>query len=925
MFKPNQTVFLLISLLGFATGFGDCVETIGSEEPPADAIHEGVITGKEVDFSRDISPIFSRHCLACHGPDPEARQGGFRLDDERSAKRETRSGVLPIVPGQLDQSAVWHRINSDDPDDRMPPEDHPPLNDEERILLSRWIQNGAPYQQHWSYRPVIRPPLPTVEETTWPRQAVDHFILARLEEKGIQPARDANRRDWLRRVSFDLLGLPPTPEALERFENDPSPSARERVVNRLLASPRYGERWGRHWLDVARYGDSNGGDENHAYPNAYRYRNYVIDAFNAGTPFDQMIAQQLAGDLLPTRADSRQSLADLKATGFLAVGTKILAEQDPVKKQADTVDEQIDTISKAFLATTVACARCHDHKFDPVPTEDYYAFAGILHSTAIEETPLKTPTFLAQERTFRRQLATVEARLQVSERNWQQIVESRQTRTFEAEDFTRGNVTVDSTHYGKGIGIISDPGGQDNFAEYDFSNPREAPVALEIRYAAKTARPGRILLNGTPIVTPAFSQTTGGWFPDQQSWHLVATIQLRSGSNTLRFESKPNMVHLDQFRLIPLTKDLVRDNLVDQLRELRAKESTLWEKAPSPPLAMGVHEGKIQNTSVHLRGDHNQLGAEVPRGFLSRIGTRHDHPVAPDQSGRLELAQWLTDSNHPLTARVFVNRLWRWHFGRGIVGTTEDFGIRGERPSHPLLLDFLAREFVESGWSIKHLHRILLLSRTYGLSTRDAHPQAEHLDPGNRLYWKRELRRLEAEPFRDSLLALSGRLNLEMEGGAMNVKSQDPSPEDLIRNRKIYEASARRTVYLPVVRSHVYDFLTLLDFPNANSPVGNRPTTTVPTQALLMMNHDFVQREAEQMVTRIHKDLKTDSVKSTLHQLYRRLLGRHPDGAELEEGLNFIARYSESIRDGLPSDNTQSALVAFCQTLLMSNEFAYVW
>ncbi len=922
--SPGPLRFLTtgLSLLpGLLVGLG--ASEPSPTEKPNDKVHQAPIPTRPVDFDREISPLFSQFCLECHGPDAAARVGGFRLDVRESATTPAKSGRHPIVPGSLDQSEILQRIQSSDPDDRMPPpETDSALSARQIERLKKWVEEGAPYQGHWAFQPIAKVALPAVEAPAHIRQPLDTFIVAQQEAAGIHPNPPASRRVLIRRLYFDLIGLPPSPEVIEQFVNNPSPAAYEKHVDTLLASPRYGERWGRHWLDVARYGDSNGGDENHAYPHAYHYRNYVIEAFNRATPYDQFLQEQLAGDLLAGEEDRPNALRHLKATGFLAIGTKILAEQDPVKKRADTIDEQIDTFGRAVLGLTIACARCHDHKFDPIPTTDYYALAGIFHSTAIDTYPLETDAFRAAQRQHESRAAELHAKLNTLEARWDQLRNVTESQDIEAETFTAGNVQIDRDNFGPAIGIISDPGGQKNFAEYVIEFPHTGSYALELRYAAQEARPGKIRLNNEILTEEAFSQVTGGWHPDDQQWVIECVFDAQAGSGTLRLESEPTMVHIDRLRLVPLKDGSSAQKVVSELQTQRKALQAHHASAPKPDRTMAVQEGEIQNTAVHRRGSHNDLGAVVPRGALSNIG--NDQPaIPPKSSGRLELARWLTHPKHPLTARVIANRIWRWHFGRGLVTTTDNFGTRGTRPTHPKLLDHLAQYLMDHQWSLKALHRTIVLSATYRLSSDSASPSGREKDPTNRLYWRRDRERLDAEAFRDALVYLAGRLDTTLGGGEMNVKSQDPSPEDLRKNQATYESSPRRSVYLPVVRSNTYDLLTLLDFPNAASPVGSRPTTTVATQALLLMNHQHIQDEAARIVDRHQRELGLREVAEVVPRLYTELFGRPPTDAEKAKAHQFIAAYQATLDTPAPRAR-QAALQAFCHTLVLSNEFAYV-
>ena len=758
------------------------------------------------------------------------------------------------------------------------------------FLLLALISPALSEESHWAFLPISQSEMSVVHgEATNP---IDHFIKTKLQAKDLTPAPQASKRTLIRRVHFDLIGLPPAPQEVAAFVNNAV--SFEELVDQLLVSPLYGERWGRHWLDLARYGDSNGGDENHAYPNAYHYRNWVIKALNDDLPYNAFLTHQLAGDLLQSPTPE-----SITATGFLALGTKILAEQDPVKKQADIVDEQIDTFSRALLGLTVACARCHDHKFDPVSQRDYYALAGIFHSTAIENGKgLETERETQARKEAKVELARIET--SITKHTGSTLLIDR-----EAEDFDRGNVAIDTEQYGKDIGIISDPGGQLNFAEYDFNANEAGPLLLQIRYAAAQARPGRILLDGKPVITPALEQVTGGWGPEHQAWSIEGILSVTSGPHTLRIESEPMLSHLDKLKLHQLKNAEDAQTLIDQRQALKIAA----KKGPSKNV-MSVRDGTIAHAKLNRRGNPHDLGDEVPRGMVERLGTHHPSP-SDTTSGRLELAEWLVSPNHPLTSRVLVNRIWRWHFGgQTLVASPDDFGTRGSEPTHPALLDYLAHKFTQDGWSLKNLHKMIVMSRTWQRSGH--HPNAasmNKIDPENTLYWKHTTHRLEAEAFRDAILTASGQLNPKAPTSAPpQVKSQDPSPEDLRKNREVYEGYPHRSVYLPIVRSHLYDLLTLLDFPNATSPVGERNNTTVPTQALLMLNNPWLTKQAKHLADRVDRDLD---------QVYQHLYSRSPSLEEIASNETFLQTYTRR-------KNEDDAWTALCQTLMISNEFLYI-
>jgi hypothetical protein len=715
----------------------------------ADDPKERPRSNAEIEFSRHIAPILAAHCLECHGPDAQKRQAGLRLDTRKGALARLESGGFAIVPGNVGQSHLIKRVTSHDDDFRMPPDSKKRLSPRQINLLSRWIEQGAKFSRHWAFVAPRRQALPSVKNKTWARNAIDRFILARLENAGLKPAPQADKRTLIRRAYFDLIGLPPTPDEIKEFLKNDSPNAFAELIERLLASPHYGERWGRHWLDVARYGDSSGGDENHFYPLAFRYRNYVIDAMNGDVPYDQFVQEQIAGDLLSDNG-VRRDLDRVTATGFLALGMRILNEQDPLKKRADIVDEQIDTLGRAILGLTLGCARCHDHKFDPVSNSDYYALAGIFHSTDL-------------------------------------------------------------------------------------------------------------------------------------------------------------------------------------------KDRTLKQAAPKTHKVMAVADGRIRNVKIHIRGSHLSLGKEVPRNFLQVMADRQAQSIPADQSGRLQLASWLTRPDSAaggLVSRVMVNRIWHWHFGRGIVGTPDNFGVKGHRPTHPLLLDYLARRFIRDGWSIKSMHRLIMLSSTYQMASQNPATDPakarsgfyeNQVDSENRLYWRFKRRRLEAEEIRDALLIHAGRLDRSVGGARPIIKSQDSELYDVVKYRKLYETFRRRSVYLPVVRTNVYKFLTLLDFPNACRPVGERDATTVPTQALMMMNSPFVIRQSESLAKSILADERLDNDSARIRQLYWRLLSRPPAEVETRWTRQFLEKYEQLLK-GEADDGIRrwTAWTALCQTLISSNDFFYM-
>ena len=759
------------------------------------------------------------------------------------------------------------------------------------VLIFSTLPASGGEGRHWAFQQLLPAALPEAGHQEWVQNDLDRFSLAHSEGEAIASIPRAERRTLIRRAYFDLIGLPPAPAEVEAFLNDQSSDSWAKVIDHLLASPHYGERWGRHWLDLARYGDSNGGDENHAYPFAWRYRNWVINAFNRDLPYDQFVREQLSGDLI----DSAQT-ESVAATGFLAIGTKILAEKDPIKKRADIVDEQIDTMGRVFLALSLGCARCHDHKFDPVSERDYYALAGIFHSTTIENRELVSPESAAVRKKRHARTEELKKEIELQEQVLEAFRDPQGAIEWEAEDHARGNIVVDRKQYGVGIGIISDPGEQRNYVEYDIDIARRGTYQLSLRYAAASSRPGRVLIDGTVELKDAISQVTGGWMPSHQSWHAEGLLRLEKGTRILRLESEPMMSHLDKLKLIPVRNPEQMTAHLRKIENLRVEASTLQMAGKGDlPTVMAVRDGDIADSRINVRGNPHELGEVVPRGFLTSIGAPPHPGEITAQSGRLELAQWMTSPAHPLTARVMVNRVWHWLFGEGLVSTPDNFGTTGNTPRNQALLDYLTHSFLQNGWSLKKLHRHIMLSSTYQISVAEG---------------GRRLRRMEAEVFRDAVLAVSGSMAREApKGPPPTVKAQDPSPADIAKNREIYEDYPHRSIYLPVVRSHVYDFLSLLDFPNPTAPTGSRGSSTVATQALLMLNSSFLINQSAVIARHIQ------SHEDPLQELYLRLFSRPVTEDERAEARAFI-------HDAGKDESRAWALL--CHTLLISNDFLYL-
>lgn len=892
-------------------------------------------------FEKKIRPVLVQHCFKCHSAKTADDGAGVRLD------RKLADVKRLIVPGDADSSLLITALRYRNSDLQMPPSGRLPL--EVIADFEEWVQIGAPDprpniadtpsvsestvasveagRQFWAFQTVGKTPPPELDDD-WVQSPIDAFVLQKLIDAGLQPAARADRRTLIRRASFVLTGLPPSPAEVQKFVEDGRTDAFARLVDRLLASPAYGERWGRHWLDVMRYGDCNGGDESRPFPNAWHFRNYVIDNFNRDAPYDRMITEHVAGDLVDFESDAEYE--PVVGTGFLAIGTKILTQLDAKKRIADLVDEQIDAFGRAMLGMTIACARCHDHKFDPIPTADYYALAGIFRSTTTlvsygkwVERPAHTRQSWDADRRIGHTLPPLRDRLGRLTSQVEKALSSAKAIELEAESFARGNVIVDKENYGKGIGIIGDPGSQKNFAEFDITVPESGRYVLQLRYAAKTARPGRILLNGEVARDPAITEATGDWHPAGQRWHFEGVHTLKDGVNTFRLESEPLMSHIDKLRLLQIGDSSPLAKLIDEQASLTEQIAALERKIKPPLQVMAVQEGDIADAHILVRGNAHKEGDAVARGFLRVTQTESQADLPADQSGRLQLAEWMTRPDHPLTSRVMVNRIWRWHFGRGIVATPDNFGVKGARPTHPELLDWLARRFVDSGWSIKAMHKEIMLSQTWQmgrLRRGESREDPMSVDPENTLYWQASRRRLEAEAIRDALLAVSERLNMQSGGAPLKLKTINLSADVLQQQQRYYDTSNRRTVYLPVLRTNVYDFLTLLDFANPDLPTGNRVTTTVPTQAMLMMNSPLVRDAAARIAAIVLNDSLRHSREERIRAIYLRLYSRWPTANELVIASQFLSDYHAA----MDSPDPQRAWSALCHTLLAGNEFVYL-
>ena len=873
-------------------------------------------------FEAKIRPVLVKECFSCHASGAKKFKGGLRVDTREGLRDGGATGPA-IVPGKPEESLLMEALRHDGL--AMPPKKK--LPDQVAADFERWIKMGAPDPRDanavaktsgidieagrafWAYRPPRPEPAPSVRDASWPRGAIDRFVLAGLEAKGLRPVPDADRTTLARRLAFDLTGLPLEPSAVRAFVNDHTPDAYERLVDRLLASPRFGERWGRRWLDLARFAESLT-LRGFVLPNAWRYRDYVIDAFNADMPYDQFLREQIAGDLLPagTLADRRRQRI---ATTFLALGNTNLEDQDKAQLEMDFVDEQLDTIGKVVLAQTIGCARCHDHKFDPIPTKDYYALAGILKNTrALEhanvskwlEFPLPLPD--EQESALARQESEIAALKRSVDREKARLtalgkaaaipgkmaakdapgvlVDDSQARVVGAWTRSTSTGTYIDTGYlhdgniGKGEKTLTfqpelaESGVYEVWLAYSPAGSRAKDVPITILSAeGETTR--KVDMRLAPPIDGRFVSL--GRYRFERNGQAYVMI---SNDDTAGF------VTADAVCFVPESAAARRSLQVDgSAGSLAMLENALKRRIaalPARPLVMSIAEADpstIADIRIHLRGSVQTLGEPAPRGFL-QVATIGEPPKIPTtESGRRELADWLADARNPLTARVYVNRVWGALFGVGLVPSVDNFGTTGDRPSHPELLDALALEFMnEDGWSTKRLVRRIVLSRTYRLATSDdSHARA--VDPENHGLWRQNSKRLEAECLRDAMLWVAGTLQEDMGGPSF--------PAKLAADYGYAGESNRRSVYVPVFRNALPEIFEVFDFADPSMVVGRRNTSTVTPQALFLMNHPFPRDCARAAARRVRAESG-----DRLNLAYHLSLGRGPSPSERAVAQAFL-------------------------------------
>ncbi len=789
----------------------------------------------------DALALLEQHCVACHGG--EKTKAGLDLTTHAALLRGGESGVA-VVLGRPEVSLLQRTITHEE--EPGMPHKKDKLPEAEIATIAAWIRGGAIYTRelrqgasaaagtaptraafalteadraHWAFQPVVRPKPPAVKHSTWPKSPLDAFILAGLEAKGLGPAVPASREVLIRRVTLDLVGLPPTLEAIDAFVRDASPRAYETLVDGLLASPHYGERWGRHWLDLARFAESDGFEHDAARPNAWRYRDYVVRAFNADKPYDRFIREQLAGDeLFPGDPDAQI------ATAFNLLGPDMVDSADQVQRRRNTLNDMTDTTALALLGLTVGCARCHDHKFEPIAQRDYYRLQAFFTPAKFRQ-DLPVPT-AAERRAHETALAAYD----------------EQTRAVQTQIFA-----------------LEEP---QRKALYERKLAKLSPEAQAAQRVPKEQR-----------TTEQENQVL-------ETAHLVVVAPKEIGAAM----KKPD-----------------RDRHAALLAELKP-----FPKPRPLPATLALQNGPPAKTHVLHRGDYTQPGDEVRAGFPEVLSGGDAGPGEAAEKVRTPLAQWVASEAHPLTARVMVNRIWQHHFGRGLVGTPSDFGTHGQKPTHPALLDWLAAEFTGRGWSVKAMHRLMLLSATYQQASTAAEVAR---DPENRLYGRMNRLRIEGEVIRDSLLAISGELNRKVGGPGVFP----PIPKELFEGAKGWVASpdprdhVRRSLYIFARRNLRFPFLEVFDAPDNNLSCSARERSTTAPQSLTLLNADEVLAAAARTAERVTAEADSSEGRVTL--AYRRILGRPPTAGERRLSVEFLSR---------------SPLSELCRGLFNLNAFVYV-
>ena len=833
-------------------------------------------------FEAKVLPVLQKRCFECHSHENKIK-GGLALDS-RSGWEQGGDNGPAVIPGNLEKSLVIKAVRYTDADFEMPPKGKLPA--EEIAVLEAWIKQGAADprvsktsstrkgvdliegRKFWAFQPVSDPAPPAVKDAAWPLDPVDRFVRAKQDQSNLSPAGDADRYTWLRRVSIDLAGIPPTPVEISDFAEDTAPSAYEKVVDRLLGSRAYGERWARHWLDLTGYADMIGTSNGVFAEHAWRYRDYVIAAFNSDKRFDEFVREQIAGDLMPAKSIEDHA-ENIIATGFLMLGDVEIVNPDKAKMEADHIDSQVMKIGQTFLGMTLGCVRCHDHKFDPVGLEDYYGIAGMLRSSPSTHKMPDMGVWSTLNATL-----LPETPEQIAARK---KIEEEATQLIEKLNTDQKTLTAEKAEITKQLATIS----------------KAAPATGQ---TAQTSQASPVSDSAANAQKEASNEPQGQSSADKDA----------------------------------LTKR--RDEIDVQLKKIAADIKHAEFFKDKRPRAFAMCDGpNPADMPVYVRGNpYAPAAGLVPRGVL-RVASWEPFPSIPaGQSGRAQLATWLADRRNPLTARVTVNRIWQKLFGEGLVRSVDYFGVRGEAPTHPELLDHLATRFMNAGWSQKSLLRSLVLSRTYRLSSaNDA--AASKIDPENKLFWRMNRQRLDAEALRDSMLAISGELTRESSGPALVLENPENcgalalkgvNPPNYVHKVPRPGQDLERTIYLPVLRNNFAGpdrVRNFFDFVNPAQTSGQRPQTVVPTQALFLLNNDLLRKRSVTLAKHVTETIRDQDTR--IAAVWLRTLGRPITSEEREEAAAFL----KSVGSALNAQGAAEfpAFTELCHVLLASNQFIF--
>lgn len=879
---PPKTRVVIVFMLTLACMLYHDFASFAQTPAPSPAKQPSLTEAQRTFFESKIRPVLTKSCFQCHSASAKEVEGGLLLDTRQAVLHGGDDGPV-IVSGNPDNSLLIKAIRYANKDLAMPPEDGGgKLPDAVIHDFETWVKMGAPdprdggvapiakaydtteARKWWAFQPLKRPASAAPASSDWPRGEIDRYVIASLQARNLKPVGDADKQTLIRRAYFDLIGLPPTPAEVDAFVADDSPTAFQKVVDDLMARPQFGEHWGRHWLDVARYAESAGKEFNATFPDAWRYRDYVISAFNQDKPYNQFVREQIAGDLLPA-TDPKKHAEQLIATGFLAIGPKGLSEPASRQFDLDLADEQVDATSQAFIGLTVSCARCHDHKFDPIMQRDYYSMAGIFLSTKTDYGTVAGPKNNQDSDLIQlpqgANLPTVLGDLSLVERTQLQKDLADATAEYDA--------LLASRPIGGRRGAMQPPAA---------NTENTVLLATQIRNA------------------------------------LGKKAMLENELNAYDPSGHPKAFCMG-----------VQDRPIGPVTPMR-------------PVLVGPNGNAVKNqlsgfetiadSPLFFRGEMSDPRDRVPRGFPAFLVTGRAPAIAPYESGRKELADWIVSANNPLTARVMANRIWYWLFGQGIVGSVDNFGTMGDSPSNQALLDYLASQLMDNKWSVKKSIREIMLSRTYQLAPSNDDTD-DAADPEDALLWRHAKLRLNAECIRDAMLASSGQLNLTAPVGSAVAVAGDGSIGagplyDRINELKFANAtSVYRSIYLPVPRDVIPDSLSVFDYPDSSVVNGARETTNVPAQALYLLNNDFVLAQARQLAQRV---LATAAVGNgmTLRQervnlAFRLVLCRSAKASEQDAAATFLNTMLNQ-----PGARLAGVWTDFCLSLYNTAEFRYL-